>query len=289
MKSEFLIIHDGRLDSEPTLDSRWLCDHGAFKTLSLLEAIRAGLDVPPTVLLLECNYSLIREVASRWSLPMMIRMDYRSLPEAKPLGGIPIFSLSAIESVSEFLFRERLYPLFHTHIDRFTDIFSAGILLTRSSSEVQIEIVGRGFDASDLRLGTAIPHESFTYDITDDSISNRRQISPERYQVERTDRAKRIVQYQCYVDFANHEGRLLPSLNQLSSSSDKTASAAISIPNRYTPLGRRDIRTLAGLALKLQLDVLPKLPNSESFVASFSLVPERGWVLWDVYGHWYKR
>jgi hypothetical protein len=289
MKPEFFIIRDGQLDSEPTLDSRCLSDHGVFKTLSLLEATRAGLSIPPSVLLLDRSYAFIGDVASRWSLPMMIRMDYRSFPKVKPLGGIPIYSLAAVESVSEFLFSEQLYPLLHPHIDRFTDIFSVGILLTRTSSEVQIEIVGRGFDASDLRLGTAIPHESFAYDIHDDSISKRRQISSEQYQRERAERAKRIVQFQRYVDFANHEGRLLPSVEQFSASSDEIANAAKTIPEHFMPLGRREIRTLAGLALKLQLDVLPKLPHSESFVASFSLVPERGWVLWDVYGHWYKR
>ncbi len=289
MKAEFFIIRGGKIESEPTLDSRNLRENGVFKTLSLLEAARAGLSIPPTVLLFDRTYALMRDVVSRWSLPMMIRMDYRVFPKLKPLGGIPICSLAAVESVSEFLFSEHLYPVLHPHIDRFTDVFSAGILLTRASSEVQIEIVGRGFDASDLRLGTAIPHESFAYDIHDDSISNRRQIPPEYYLQERTARAKRVVQFQRYVDYANHEGRLLSSVEQFSASPREIAKAAKAIPERFTPLGRREIQSLAGFALGLKLDVLPKLPSSESFVASFSLVPERGWLLWDVYGHWYKR
>jgi hypothetical protein len=289
MKSEFHIACGGESFAEAAVDSRLLYDKGMFKTLSLLHAKRAGLNVPSTALLFEQNDAFVREIVSRWSLPVMVRMDYDLLPTSKPLGGIPIHSFKAIESISGFLFRHQLCPLLHPNIDRFRDIYSAGIVLTKRSTEIQIELVGIGFDASDLRLGKAIPHESFAYDITNDCFSNRHQISVGDYMSERAERAKRIAQLRCYIDFANQEGQLLPSLEEFNPSADEIASASAEIPNRYSPIGRRDIRTLAGFAWTIQERVLPTLPDSESFVASLSLVPRFNWILWDVYGHWYRR
>ncbi|HWD92257.1 MAG TPA: hypothetical protein VG938_07905 [Verrucomicrobiae bacterium] len=289
MKTSFFIVCEGRLDSGVSLDSRFLLERGFFKTLSLLEAARAELNTPPTMLLLDGAYPPIGDIISRWGLPIMIRMDYGSFPKVKPLGGIPIYSLPAVKSISDSLFRGGLYPLLHPHIDRFTDIFSVGMIITRENSEVQMEIVGRGFDASDLRLGTAIPHESFVYDIHDDSISNRCQISPQEYKREKTERAKRIAQFECYIDYANREGRLLSSVGHFSPSPDRITNVVSLIPDSFTAIGRSEIKALAKFALKLQLEVLPKLPTSESFVASLSLVPRLGWILWDVYGHWYRR
>jgi len=111
----------------------------------------------------------------------MIRVDYKSRPSAKPLGGIQLQSLEIVDRVCASLFDQGCLPWLHPNLDRFEDLFSAGILLTEESDLAEFEIVGKGFDAGDLRLGKAIPHESFTASLETGAISCHRIIEDAIY------------------------------------------------------------------------------------------------------------
>ncbi|CAN5779917.1 hypothetical protein BH09VER1_BH09VER1_17620 [soil metagenome] len=289
MPTEFLVAQNGRVYSSQEVDCEILRKRHLYKSISLLEANRSGIVVPPTLLLLDSVSDYIADMASKWVPPLMIRMDYDTRPPSKPIGGIPAYSIDVIRSLSTNLFGQGLYPLFHPHIDRFSDIYSAGVLLRKHDTEIQIELVGQGFDAADLRLGSAIPHESFRYDMAEDSIYERRQIGKDIYHSQRLERAHRIAELRRYIDFANRECRLASSLSHFNPSPSEIAEAENSIRAHYIPLEKREIKALAGIAFVLQNQVLPHLPSSEYFAASLSLISGRGWILWDVYGHWYER
>jgi len=266
-----------------------LFDRKLFKILSLLRAHRALVDIPPTLLLADKRMDTVSEFANKHGLPLMIRMDYANLSERKAQGGIPIHSLAVIEKVIDFLFGAQYYPLLHPHLDRFKDLYSAGVMLNSTSKHGYFEIVGQGFDAADLRLGKAIPHESFECELTLGNIRNRRFISREMYDREKIERKKRTAQYQHYIEYANKYGRLKANLDTFDTSQGTKRREEPDMPDEYRPLSTNYMQQLIQIASRVRYMVLDGLPPSESHIASFSMLPGRGWILWDIYGQWYKR
>ena len=265
-----------------------LLERRLYKTLSLYQASIAGVPVLPSLLLLERNDDIVLKRAEIWGFPVMLRMDYSSMPEEKPLGGIPIHTMSAVLGTSKFLWKKNLWPLLQRNVSRFLDIYSVGALFESTSDVVTIEIVGPGFDASDLRLGFTSPQEFLRVDLQRSTIIQQHIMEPTEYNKERSRRIEKINKFLHYVDYVNKEHELLPSLDSFSQSAlDKTKSQLV--PGEYSTLSRDSVQTLIAYCRTLQERVLRNLPTSPSYVASLSLVKEIGWILWDVYGSWYKR
>jgi hypothetical protein len=216
-------------------------------------------------------------------------MDYSSLAGKKFLGGIPALSVEALESLCGFLLRNAFFPLLHPHYDRFEDMYSVGILFNTSSDMAHLEVVGRGFDASDLRLGTAVPHESMEIDYLENRISERRRITSALYREERMRRIERVLQYRQYILFANESGRLITSLKDLDPPQLTVTQGSVGIPEIYEPIPSHLIRELREMISVMKYFVIPKLPLANDYSASFSYVPHKGWLLWDIYGSWYNR
>jgi hypothetical protein len=61
------------------------------------------------------------------------------------------------------------------------------------------------------------------------------------------------------------------------------------IPARYEKLPRSILSPLLPMIETIRFRVLSALPPSHVYVASFSYLPDRTWVLWDIYGDWYRR
>ncbi len=260
-----------------------------YKSLSLLLARNARVHIPPSLLLLAVRRDLIAKFATDFGYPLMIRVDYRSRPKAKPLGGVPLYSVDTMERVCENLVRRGCLPLFHPHLDRFKDIFSCGVLLTDHSHEVEVEIVGKGFDAGDLRLGKAIPHETFQLNLTAGSVGRHTMIADDVYRRERATRAKVVSRLRAYSDFVNQSATLLADLAQFDSASDNLVVPEVMIPSRYEAMPTQCFAELLGIIRVIKSDVLRFLPHSKVYVASLSFLPVGGWTLWDVYGDWYLR
>jgi hypothetical protein len=266
----------------------FLRTHRWYKTLSLRVASRIGIPILPTILV-DRQLDDAQAVTDRVGVPAMIRVDYTTLPAEKPLGGIPLGSLTAIERVTKDLLKRKLYPLFHPHIDRFSNMYSVGILISPNSLELNLDIVGQGFDASDLRLGVASPHEAITYMLAEGQISERKIIRQEQYSVERQRRAERSERLRKYAEYVNHEGHLLASLRRFSPTENEVIAAIKLIPAEYKIISSEQLSLLITFASRIRVSALPQLPGSEAYVASFSLLPGRGWILWDIYGSWYRR
>lgn len=289
MKGKLVVVSDSMFWEDGEIDEKFLRTKNILKTLSLLLAARAGVQVPSTLLMFTMEIDVLNRFFNQWGPPLMIRMDYQLYPKRKTLGGIPIYKLEKARKVSEFLFNENCYPLFHPHLDRFADKYSAGILLNTNDYEAHIEIVGEGFDASDLRLGNSTPHESMKLNILDNSINNRSIISDSAYAREKEARKKRVLRYKRYVEYANNTGILLPTLDDLDQTPDENENDVINITKRYIPVPMSEIRTLIKIAHIIRFEVIDSLPSSKMFVASLSFLPSHGWVLWDIYGGWYNR
>ncbi len=283
----FVVVGESETWSDAAVESTYLSAQGLLKSVSLLCALRAGINVPPTLLALHLRWEPIARVAQAWGYPVMVRMDYAHLPRRKPLGGIPLFNPRRVKDVCNQLLRRGLVPILHPNIDRFRDIYSAGVLLSTGTDQARVEIVGRGFDAADLRLGKSVPHEGFTIDLGNGRIVDRNVISTDLYGRARRERIATISRLQQYANYANSVGRLLSSLTSFRPS--RSQFAFHTVPTEYVPIPGGPVTELLSAAQIIQRHVLRSLPPSPVFVMSLSYMPDAGWVLWDVYGHWYRR
>ena len=286
--NKFILASKARLLEGSSIDPASLHKQGLYKFLSLLEAARSGVKTPPTLLLLEWNEKAVKSVIDSWSLPLMIRLDYTVLPKNKNLGGIPLHTYQSVRSVCKSLISQNCYPMLHPHLDRFNNKYSVGILMAPGKADSLIEVVGEGFDASDIRLGSSLFHEIIKVDILRDLILESMSISKDDYRKERTFRITKINKLKQYIDYANTNGTLLPSLDVFKLS-EKMPKGEISIPSEYNPIPKTYLSDLTRIAFTIWDKVLSTLPQSKEFVASLSFLEKTGWILWDIYGHWYAR
>lgn len=286
--SRFIVASNSHVWSDTGVTADLLRSRRLFKTLSLLVAKAAGVNVPPSLLLLGRRRELIADFARKWGCPLMIRLDYRRSPRQKPLGGVPLYTLDAMCGVCEYLFKRECLPLFHPNLDRFRDIYSVGVSLRSDGYEAEIEVVGRGFDAGDLRLGKAVPHERIAADLSDGSLSRRGTISDTDYRRERASRIERVRRLKAYIDFANRSAMLATDLNAFNPTHSFADSNA-GIPHKYQRIPNTILRKLIEIVQTIRLSVIHGLPASKDFVASLSYLPGKDWILWDIYGDWYRR
>jgi hypothetical protein len=276
--------HGGNSDLPELLRSR-----GLYKSLSLALAHREGINVPSSLLLLALRNDLIELFANEFRLPLMIRVDYQSRPNAKPLGGIQLRSLEIIDRVCANLFNQACLPLLHPNLDRFEDVFSVGVLLTEDNDQAEFEVVGKGFDAGDLRLGEAIPHESFAVSLDAGTVHRHWVIDDEVYRQQSKIRRARARKLRAYTDFVNKSGQMLSDLSRFDDSDSSSVSTEIAIPVHYDAMPQNLFGELVLVIRRLKSGVLRGLPKSKVYVASLSCLPNGDWVLWDVYGDWYFR
>ena len=280
-----VVSNSGRLSASDAL--RVLRERRLYKSLSLHTADAVGVPVLSSVLLLDPSDELLSTCLDAVGLPVMLRMDYSSLPSQKPLGGVPIYTPEAVSATAEHLWQLRLYPLFQTHVSRFLDLYSVGAVLTHDSSVALIEVVGPGFDASDLRLGFSDPHEWFRVDLVSSRVIEHGVASSDAYSRDRARRLLRIAKWRRYVELVNQTHQLLWSLDVIDSA--VSASDKQLLPLHYVSLPRILLNSVIGYCRLLGRSAIQSLPSSPDYVASFSFTKHTGWVLWDLYGAWYRR
>ncbi len=268
----------------------FLKNKGLLKTLSLSLSQSVGVKVLPTLLMIENCSEVLERFGEIHGWPLMVRMDFLKLPRRKTLGGIPVKSLLIANHINHFLYEMECYPLYHPHLDRFKDVYSCGILMSRDDTEMQIEIVGRGFDAADLRLGLTTPHEIIKTDSMRRGFERISLINESVYHRQRIERLQRMNRLGAYIDYANNYGRLLNDLFVLEDKYQRrNFNIGRRIPKQYIPIPNEEVADICEFGVKIQSDVLPNLPVSNKYVASFSYVPRYGWILWDIFGSWYNR
>jgi len=283
-----VVVQRNRVLKDESIQTQLLDSKGLFKTLSLLLASRVGLTTIPVALFLDMDYAYLERLWSEWERPLMVRMDYSRLPEPKDLGGILIDRIKSLRGICAYLTRKGCFPMISPKSDRFENINSIGVLLDDTTYKATIEAVGKGFDAGDLRLGKTIPHEIIKADFLEGAIENRHVISEATYMTERNRRSRYLSALRDYARYANETGKLLSSLDRFIRGCN-TEDLSSLIPEEYQPLTASSLRRIMDICFVLRENVLAGLPKSDKYVVSLSLVPDHGWVLWDVYGSWYKR
>ena len=287
MLNKFYLIDNGRIENSIGNIANILRKEELYKALSIFYTLQAGLIAPNTAILLNMDIRVVKMLIDMWGLPLMIRLDYQSLKSKKPIGGIPLKSLSTIVSVSDFLHKGSFIPILHPNLDRMDDIYSAGILLNLNDDLVHFEFVGKGFDASDLRLGFSTPHEHFDYDLAENKILKRSIISESEYDIERYRRQNKLHNLNKYVEYVNQRGSLLDNLDRFDSKDEDLIPSIL--PYEYTPIPKRIFDDLTLIAMLIKNKVIVELPISDHYIISLSYMKKYGWVLWDIYGSWFNR
>jgi hypothetical protein len=281
--SEFKVMDQNGVIANPAV---CLQKSSYYKSYSLYLANCNSIPILDTLVILsesaldspELSRSLLKE-------PIMLRMDYAHINHGKKyIGGIPVYSYSSLQSLCAFLFSRQYIPLLQTYINRFEDKYSINCCFGLNSSTLSIESVGKGFDAGDLRLGLLNPHEVILFNFDYWEIKERKIIGKEEYEISRESRNKYISKMIDYIEYVNSEHKLLHSIDNLAG---KKYSG--SMDRNYAPLAKKTIDDISFWAYKIQKELLPQLPDSDDYVASFSILENEALVLWDIYGKWYYR
>lgn len=289
MDIDFVLSLNNKIYSGSNTAEKFLLSKNLLKSYSLLIASESGIKIPPTFLIVSDTPEFNQSFLKNWKLPIVVRVDYEKYPDSKFLGGIPLYSYSTCNKISTYILHNNCYPIFHPNIDRFQDVYSLGILLSPGSDEIIVEILGKGFDASDLRLGQFSPHEVISINIKDFKINFRKLITQNEYIDQRKLRSKKISKLHSYIKMVNKSFKLSVNIDQYIGITISKEEIDCIIPNIYNPLPDNLIQSIMEIAMIINLKVLPRLPSSKYFIASFSSVPNYGLILWDIYGSWYIR
>jgi len=118
---------------------------------------------------------LRRFMLSVGSPTVLIRHDKRLESPPHPRGGFLVGQSLLLATIKHFFALDRIVAVYET-ADPLLNMHSVNVLF-ESNQEAYVEVVGPGFDASDLQRGDITPHESFSMSLTvEGEIASRRLI-----------------------------------------------------------------------------------------------------------------
>jgi len=281
--SKFIVIKNKEIIEAP---GDFLLKSGYYKSYSLFMANNNDISILDTLILTSVDsIDVLEEYIKCFSEPIMLRMDYASLSgcTSKYIGGIPVYTLSALKKICIFLFDNGYIPVLQPYPDRFKNLYGISCLLTIKDDELTIELVGKGFDAADLRLGLTNPHEKIVYDCNTWEILSREIISSHEYLNSKSKRELYTGKIEAYINYVSNENKLLKSIDSLKEDSIKKLS------DNYIPATKHIIDEAAFLSNIISMKILPSLPFSQDYIISFSVLENLKFTLWDIYGKWYIR
>ena len=258
-----------------------------FKSLTIMWAHKVGIPVPRSYVVMEPYNIDLNWIKEKVGNKIMVRVDYATRNNCKPLGGIILYNINIFTKLAKYIFNLGYYPLINEAdgISRFENIYSVNVLFR--GSYVYLEIVGKGFDASDLRLGEVVPHELVVLN-TRNEIIHHKIIDVSDYRKTVQYRRKKIRLLQAHEKFMNDTGLILSKLDECVLSFYLDEEKDIDIPQRYEPISDKYISELKTY-ISLIKSNLYELPASKEYIATFTLFRNYGWLLWDVFGYWYYR
>jgi hypothetical protein len=280
--SEFKVLDQNGFLGYPALH---LQKKGYYKSFSLNLANDNNIPVSDTLIIL--SKEALGSLKSNLSLlgkPIMLRMDYAHINRKKYIGGIPVYTYSSLQSLCMFLFEQQYIPILQTYINRFENKFSINCYFEPNSNTLNMEIVGKGFDAGDLRLGLLNPHEIISFDFDYWKIKERKIIGKDEYTISKNIRNKYIAKMTSYIEYVNREHKLLYDINNLAEQK-----CGNSVNDEYEPVTKKTIDNISFLVYTIRKAIVPQLPSSKAYVASFSMLENEELALWDIYGKWYYR
>jgi hypothetical protein len=183
------------------------------KLLSWLVLHAAGLPTLPGIILTSWTAdaaSAAEQFASCWpSDRLLLRSDAAGETGNSPRGGFLVGG-SCVEQACRGLLSQGRVVFLLEPISPLTDLYSANLAPDPDWRDWLLEVVGPGFDASDLKRGDVTPHETIwlTAHPSQVVISRRCRISPPGFAATRDVRLRKVAEMlNCGVAHVEHELR----------------------------------------------------------------------------------
>jgi predicted house-cleaning noncanonical NTP pyrophosphatase (MazG superfamily) len=271
---------------------------GLWKIYSnvLLRAFR--LPVPESILLRRLNSETERAVRSisqkRKFSQLLVRHDRNPEISRPPRGGylIPVHSLH--RELKPFFEQGRVIML-QEPLSPYNDLYSCNAILSKDGPSAVFEIVGPGFDASDLNRGDTTPHESWTIvcernsDLNMTTAKRTHLVDDLAYQESVRKRLTKIgLRASGAFDIHAKKTDKRKSENQLMLLGKRTLKRlgeVLLLDNmeKYCPIGETQLHAFAEILLELRKHQDSKFFLWENeIVVSMSLLPSGRLVLWQI-------
>jgi hypothetical protein len=136
--------------------------NGYWKTISILYLRLLRLPILNGLIITELNSEVMDALnlfcMKYGYIELLLRHDRRPEIPTYPSGGYLVKFSELEKEIDKFLKDNRIVILLEPK-SPYEDLYSVNILFDRDSEEILLEIVGPGFDASDLNRGHISPHE----------------------------------------------------------------------------------------------------------------------------------
>lgn len=134
---------------------------GYNKFMSVLYLCYLGLPTLPGVIVTNgSGFSAVQSYfANRGETHVLLRTDSRDETGVYPRGGNLIKITRILRESRKYLANGRILLLLAPR-SRYDNLYSINALFTPDTDKIYLEIVGAGFDASDLNRGDISPHET---------------------------------------------------------------------------------------------------------------------------------
>jgi len=224
---------------------------------------------------------------------VLLRHDRAEERIDAPRGGF-LVPIDNIEEVARPFLRDRRILILLEPANPYEDEYSCNAWLKKGDPEVILEIVGPGFDASDINRQDTTPHEILRFGLHSDATNEHldlevmRRVSDKEYRESVQRRLVKIGRRLAgYFDFG-YRGKMQASDTRLSRKAlrflrqDKRE---LLLQNRYSyrPMDAGRLREMLALVRRLAgfVESGEVWCNSE-VILSMSFVPKRGLVCWDL-------
>jgi hypothetical protein len=271
---------------------------GFWKIYSNILLKAHGFPIPESIVLLsmtpETNGALIDFAHRRNYTHVLVRHDRSPELAQPPRGGYLVALRHAAKQLVPF-FKQRRILMLQEPLSPYGDLYSCNASLRKQSTSAHLEIVGPGFDASDLNRGDTTPHE--VWELTCDggaelNLSTAKQI--------------RLVDRETYHRSVRQRlvkigKRLIGAfdIEKKEKRRDKTEEQLVALAIRhlkrqgqmllvdhlehYSPLGTEQIRKFAELLRELHNYRDSRLFQwREEIIISMSLLPSGRIVCWQI-------
>jgi hypothetical protein len=135
---------------------------GYYKTISMLYLKILGLPVLNGLILNSLNEDFKNKIQQFCNIngfnSLLLRHDKKNEDPNYPRGGYLFNVANVDDELKKYLIDNRIVILLEP-ISPYDDLYSINIFIDRNSDKFILEIVGPGFDASDLQRGDITPHE----------------------------------------------------------------------------------------------------------------------------------
>lgn len=271
---------------------------GFWKIYSNVLLRAFGFPVPKSVVLRNLtpeSEKAIRHFCARGGHKhLLVRHDRNPELDNPPRGGYLIAVDNLLRELTPFFAQGRILML-QEPLSPHSDLYSCNASLRKNSPHTSLEIVGPGFDASDLNRGDITPHETLTLSCdsgADLNLATAKRLSiVDHFEYQQSLR-KRLVKIGRRVTGAFRVGARVAAGEKSEEQLIKSAKSflrrqretlLLENAERYTPLGETELSLFANILRELRSYV-----ETEAFlwrdeiIVSMSLTPSNRLILWQI-------